>query len=75
MGKKVYTPEQMTRAFEYYATSRSLYGKLRKDYKLPSEKALEFLTSKVNHLTDGEFLKDIFAGLKMKQRRVTIIID
>ena len=39
VGKKVYTSEQMTRAFEYYATSRSLYGKLRKDYKLPSEKA------------------------------------
>ena len=75
VGKKVYTPEQMTRAFEYYATSRSLYGRLRKDYKLPSVKALSCLTSKVSQLSDGEFLKNVFAGLKMKQRKVTILID
>ena len=65
----------MTRLFEYYATSRSLYGKIRKDYKLPSEKALSCLTLKVNQLTDGEYLKDIFAGLQEKQRKVTILID
>ena len=38
VGEKVYAPEVMMRAFEYFATSRSLYGKLRKDFKLPSEK-------------------------------------
>ena len=42
---------------------------------MPSEKALSCLTSKVNHLTDGEYLKNVFAGLKKKQRKVTILID
>ena len=56
VGEKVYAPEVMMRAFEYFATSRSLYGKLRKDFKLPSEKTLSFLTSKVDKLSDGNYL-------------------
>ena len=75
VGEKVYTPEVMMRAFEYFATSRSLYGKLRKDFKLPSEKILSSLTSKVDKLSDGEFLKNVMKNLKPKQRKVTIMID
>ena len=35
------------RAYSYFSTSRSLYQKLRKDYKLPSVKTLTNLISKV----------------------------
>lgn len=75
VGEKVYTPEVMMRAFEYFATSRSLYGKLRKDFKLPSEKTLSSLTSKVDKLSDGNYLKNVMKNLKPKQRKVTIMID
>ena len=51
VGSKLYSPETMMRAFDYYAHSRSMYRKLRKDLKLPSEAILSTLTSKVNKLT------------------------
>ena len=68
VGKKVYSPETLVRAFEYYSTSRCLYGKLRHDFKLPSEKTMENLTSKVNNLSDKNFPRKCFRTLRMSDR-------
>ena len=35
VGEKKYAPEMIGRAFEYFATSRSLYTMLRDDFELP----------------------------------------
>ena len=75
VGKKVYDPDTLRRAFTYYSTSRTLYRKLREDYKLPSEKTLSNLTSKVNKLTDRNFLKEIFEALPTKQKECVVIVD
>ena len=50
------------RAYGYFSTSKSLYRKLRKDYKLPSVKTLTNLISKVNNTSDRKFLMEAFSG-------------
>ena len=49
IGKKNYEPSILVRSFEYFVRSRSLYNRLRHDYKLPSIKTI--LTSKTAKLT------------------------
>ena len=75
VGKKLYSPETMMRAFGYYSCSRSLYGKLRKDFKLPSIKTLSSLTSKVNKLSDQKFINQVFGNLEERQKKCIILID
>ena len=36
VGQKIYSPDIVVRAFEYFSTSRALYNRLREDYKFPS---------------------------------------
>ena len=36
VGKPLYSPETMTRAFQYFTPSRSLYPRLLEDYQLSS---------------------------------------
>ena len=38
VGKTMYSQELIVRAFQYFATSRSLYNRLRIDYQLSSIK-------------------------------------
>ena len=45
-NSKLYSPEVLVRAFGYYAKSRSLYLQLREDFKLPSVRTLQKVTSK-----------------------------
>ena len=75
VGKKLYKPEVLMRAFEYYATSRTLYKKLQKDYKLPSIKTLTNISSKVNNSSDGKFLSEVFESVPLKQRKCVIMAD
>ena len=72
VGKKFYDPETIARAFEYFASSRSRF---RKDFKLPSEKSMTSLTSKVSKISDGDFIKNVFKNLDDRQKKVTIMID
>jgi hypothetical protein len=65
----------MVRAFEYFATSRSLYGRLRDDFELPSISTLTRLSSKVNNSSDISFINAIFANLKDEQKQYTLLID
>ena len=75
VGHKVYSPEVIKRSFDYFATSRCLYEKLRKDYKLPSVKTLSNLTSKVNNLSDKRFIDDVFTNLEERQKQYILLVD
>ena len=75
VGEKTYSPEVIVRAFEYYATSRTLYNRLRKDYKLPSVKVLQNLTSKVNNLSDKKFIDEVFSNLEDRQKECIVMVD
>ena len=74
-GEKIYNTETIVRAFKYYATSRSCYEKLRKDYKLPSTKTLRNLTSKVSKIQDEKFVTGIFSSIEERQRSCIILVD
>ena len=56
VGFHVYGPKIIVRAFEYFATSRSLYNRIRNDYKLPSIQLLLELRQKSQRLTKMHFL-------------------
>ena len=62
-NRKLYTPEVLVRAFSYYAVSRSLYQRLRKDYQLPSVSTLARITSSSTK-SSSEFLKAVFEATK-----------
>ena len=46
VGKKMYSPNAIVRAFEYFSMSRSLYKKLRNDFQLPSI----YIFQRIDHL-------------------------
>ena len=75
VGTKLYSVEIIVRAFEYFATSRSLYNRLIHDYKLPSIKTLTRLTSKVSKLSDANFILRIFNSLSTQQQLCIILFD
>ena len=56
VGKSVYATDIITRSFEYFAMSRTLYRQLAKDYQLPSIRTLTRITSKVSKKDDMSFL-------------------
>ena len=65
-NEKLYSPEITTRAFEYFATSRSLYSRLQQDFQLPSIRTLTIITSKVGKVAKTEFLASIFKNYPAK---------
>ena len=62
VGKKEHGLDGYQSVQLLFSTSRSLYQKLRKDYKLPSVKTLTNLISKVNNTSDRKFLMEAFSG-------------
>ena len=75
VGKRVYSTETLTRAFEYFAMSRTTYSKLREDYQLPSVTTLTRLISKVGNTDDLTFIKEVVSGVTERQRTVIIMAD
>ena len=65
----------MTRIFEYFATSRSLYSWLQQDFQLPSIRTLTRTISKVGKVAETKFLASIFKNLSPCQRRCIIRWD
>ena len=68
VGKPIYTPEVITRAFEYFATSRALwalYGKLTEDYQLLSIHTLTRITSIFSSQDDMQFLSNLLSKMKI----------
>ena len=74
-NEKLYSPEMTTRAFKYFATSRSFYSRLQQDFQLPSIRTLTRITSKVGEVTEAEFLASIFKNLSPCQRRCIVLWD
>ena len=50
-----YSSNIVMHAFEYYATSRTLYNRLRDDFQLPSLATLEGMMSKISKLNKKSF--------------------
>ena len=75
IGEFLYDTDIITRAFEYFATSRALYTKLRRDYQLPSISTLTRITSKVSKLNGGKFLDTVFKAIAENKRMCIILHD
>jgi len=75
MNTSKYSLSVIIRAFEYFATSRTLYKKLRDDFKLPSIRTLTRITSRVSKSDDNLFLKQVFDNLSDSQRTCIILHD
>ena len=75
VGKRMYSQELIVRAFQYFATSRSLYSQLRIDYQLPSIKTLTRITLKVSALNEICFMRSVFNTVKENQRQCVIMQD
>ena len=48
---------------------------MRKDYKLPSVRVLQNLTSKVINLSDKKFLAEIFNNVSDEQKECVLMVD
>ena len=75
VGEKVYGPEMVIRAFEYFATSRALYVRLRRDYQLPAVSTISRITSKVSKIADLPFLKQVFGTTTDEQKFCVLLHD
>ena len=74
-GTKIYGPEIIIRAFEYFATSGSLHNRPSIDYQLPSVSMLTRITSKVSKLSETTFLHGVFKCLKENQKLCVLMHD
>ena len=72
VGKSIYPPEMISRAFEYFCISRSLYDRLCKDFQLPSIRTLTRITSKTSSLDDTDFAKGVLQSLPDWQKRYVL---
>ena len=72
-NEKLYSPEMATRAFEYFATYRSVYSRLQQDFQLPRICTLTRITSKVRKVAETEFLSSIFKNLSPCQRLCIVL--
>ena len=75
VGRKLYDPETIVRAFDYFATSRALYYKLRHDFQLPSATTLTRITSSVAKQDDCKFLETAFLSLPQEQKICAVLLD
>lgn len=70
-----YPPEVVIHAFEYFATSRSLYQQLRNDFQLPSIATLTRVTSKVSNIDDKSFINSIFQSFQGGKKLCILLTD
>ena len=74
-NKYLYSTDTITRAFEYYATSRTLYKRLCDDFQLPNIVLLQRLTSKCSKKDDEQYITSILNELKSYQKRCIVLLD
>ena len=75
VGKSLYPQSVIVRAFEYFCTARSLYNRLREDFKLPSIQTLTRITSRVSKLSESTFLTRIFRNVNDMQKLCIVLRD
>ena len=69
-NRNIYSPEDFVRAFSYYALSRSLYQRMRQDFKLPSVSTLSNITSSCSNQTISIFLQNVISCLEDLKKSV-----
>ena len=74
-GKTHCDPEIIVRAFEYFATSRALYLRIKNDYNLPSVRTLTRITSSLSKREDSAFHEQIFRSHTLQQKCCVIFHD
>ena len=75
IGKALYPQAVIVRAFEYFCTARSLYNRLREDFKLPSIPTLTRITSRVSKLCESTFIARVFRNVTGMQKLCIILHD
>ena len=73
VGTRIYSLNMIMRAFQYFATSRSLYKRLIIDYQLPSVSTLTRINSKVSKVEDVPFLKRVLDTTEKKQKYCVLL--
>ena len=73
--RNLYSPEFITRCFEYYACSRTLYSRLLQDFQLPSIRSLQMMTSKCSKLDDNKLINLVFNQIDPIQKKSVVMID
>ena len=74
-NRKIYSPEDFVRAFSYYALSRSLYQRMRENFKLPSVSTLSNITSSCNKQTISIFLQNVISRLEDPKKVCVLLHD
>ena len=75
VGKPLYSPETIVRAFQYFATSRALYNRLSNDHKYPHARTLTRITSKTSKKSEATFINDVLAKVDANQRQCILMLD
>ena len=75
VGKTVYTPDVIIRAFQYFATSRCIYERLRNDFQFPDVSTLRKITSKVAKAGEAAFSNAVFGALEERQKLCILLLD
>ena len=75
VGHPKYGADMISRSFEYFAISRSLYDRLCSDYELACVRTLTRITSKVSSIDDIKFLRVVFGSLPVWQKRCILLWD
>ena len=72
---KIYSPEDLVRAFSYCALSRTLYQKMRNDFKYPSVSTLTNITSSCSKQTTLKFLQNVLSYLDSAKKMCVLLHD
>ena len=72
---KLYSPEVLVRAFDYFSTSRSLYRKIRIDSQFPSENTPCRITSTFSKQNSGDLILNVVNTLSEKQKMCVLLHD
>ena len=72
---KVYTNEDLLKAFSWFTISRTLYSKLRDYLVLPSVSTLQNLTRLARNLDDTTLFETFFMKQAARARNCIIIVD
>ena len=65
---KLYSPEVLVRAFDYFKTSIYLYRKIKIYFQFPSESSLCRITSKFSKQSSGDLITNVFKTLSENQK-------
>ena len=75
VGEKFFSVDAILRGFQYFSSSRSLYNRLRSDFRLPSIRVLTAITSKTSKIDDSSYLTSIFNKLSDDQKFCIVLVD